>query len=63
MGDRPQAILNKQLGEISNILIGIFWTRLGTHTGQAESGTVEEIEEFMKAGKPVLLYFSNLCFI
>ncbi len=59
MGDRPQSIINKQLVENSDILIGIFWTRLGTHTGSAESGTVEEIEEFLKAGKPVLLYFSS----
>ena len=60
MGDRPQAILNKQLVETCDILIGIFWTRLGTHTGKAESGTVEEIGEFRKAGKPVLLYFSSV---
>lgn len=60
MGTRPQAIINKQLVENSDILIGVFWTRLGTQTGQAESGTVEEIEEFRKAGKPVLLYFSSV---
>ncbi len=60
MGDRPQAIINKQLVEICDILVGTFWTRLGTYTGRAESGTVEEIEEFRKAGKPVLLYFSSV---
>ena len=59
LGDRPQAIINKQLVDISDILVGTFWTRLGTSTGAAESGTVEEIEEFRKAGKPVLLYFSS----
>jgi hypothetical protein len=59
MGDRPQAIINKQLVESCDVLIGAFWTRIGTHTGVAESGTVEEIEEFIKAGKPVLLYFSS----
>ncbi len=59
MGDRPQGIINKQLGEISDLLVGTFWTRLGTSTGVAESGTAEEIEEFRKAGKPVLLYFSQ----
>ena len=36
------AILNKQLVENCDILIGTFWTRLGTNTGMAESGTVEE---------------------
>ena len=33
---------------------------MGTHTGKATSGTLEEIEEFRKAGKPVLLYFSSV---
>jgi len=60
LGDRPQAIINKQLVEKCDILVGTFWTRLGTHTGKATSGTVEEIEEFRKAGKPVLLYFSSV---
>jgi len=60
LGDRPQAIINKQLVEKCDILVGTFWTRLGTHTGEAKSGTVEEIEEFRKAGKPVLLYFSSV---
>jgi hypothetical protein len=41
------------------VLIGVFWTRLGTPTGEADSGTVEEIERFIGANKPVLLYFSN----
>lgn len=60
MGDRPQSIINRQLVEDCDVLIGTFWTRLGTHTGKAESGTLEEIEEFRKAGKPVLLYFSSV---
>lgn len=59
MGDRPQAIINKQVVRDSDTLVGIFRTRLGTPTGEAESGTVEEIEEFRKKAKPVLLYFSN----
>jgi len=59
MGDRPQALINKQLVQQCDLLIGVFWTRLGTNTGVAESGTAEEIEEFRKDGKPVLLYFSS----
>lgn len=59
MGDRPQAIINKQIVSDSDILIGVFWTRLGTPTGKAESGTVEEIEEFIAAGKQAILYFSD----
>ena len=59
MGDRPQGIINRQLVENADLLIGVFWTKLGTHTGQAESGTAEEIEAFRQRGKPVLLYFSS----
>jgi hypothetical protein len=39
--------------------IGIFGYKLGTPTGEAQSGTIEEIEEFRKAGKYVALYFST----
>lgn len=60
MGDRPQAIINKQIVMSCDVLVGCFWTRIGTNTGVAESGTVEEIEEFLQAGKPVMLYFSSV---
>lgn len=58
MGSRPQELINKQLVENCDLVIGAFWTRLGTPTGEAVSGTAEEIEHFRSAGKPVLLYFS-----
>jgi hypothetical protein len=58
-GNRPQAIVNKQIVESGDILIGIFGYRLGTPTGVEQSGTIEEIEEFRKAGKYVALYFSS----
>ena len=60
MGDRPQAIINKQLVNDCDILVGIFWTRVGTNTGVAISGTAEEIEQFVEMKKPVMLYFSQL---
>lgn len=56
---RPQEAINQQLVHDSDLLIGMFWTKLGTSTGVAESGTVEEIDEFVAAGKPALLYFSS----
>jgi hypothetical protein len=58
-GDRPQAIINKQIVESGDILVGIFGYKLGTPTGTAQSGTIEEIEEFRRAGKYVALYFST----
>jgi len=59
MGDRPQAIINKQILKDADLLIAIFWTRLGTPTGEASSGTVEEINEHIDAGKPAMIYFSS----
>jgi hypothetical protein len=58
-GIRPQAAINTQLVRQSDILIGMFWTKIGTNTGIAESGSVEEIDQFAAAGKPTLLYFSG----
>ena len=34
---RPQEAINKQLVRGCDILIGMFWTKLGTNTGAAES--------------------------
>jgi hypothetical protein len=58
LGDHPQHLIDRQLAESADVLIGVFWTRLGTPTPDAASGTVHEIESFAEAGKPVLLYFS-----
>ena len=59
MGDRPQAIVNKQIVNSAHFLVGIFGHRLGTPTGAADSGTLEEIEEFRSTGRHVALYFST----
>lgn len=59
MGDRPQEVINRQLVKSCDMLVGAFWTRLGSPTGIEESGTVEEIKAFLKNKKPVMLYFSK----
>jgi hypothetical protein len=58
-GVRPQLAINDQLVDRCDILVGMFWTKLGTATGVAASGTVEEINRFVAAGKPAMLYFSR----
>ena len=58
-GERPQAIINRQIVDDSDILVGVFWTRLGSPTDVAASGTVEEIGRFVDANKPALIYFSS----
>ena len=60
LGERPQALINKQVLQTCDLLVAIFWTRLGTSTGTAESGTVEEIREHIAAGKPAMVYFSSI---
>jgi hypothetical protein len=59
MGDRPQAIINNQVVRNCDMLVGAFWTRIGSPTGLEESGTVEEIRWFLKQNKPVMLYYSK----
>ncbi|BDV36536.1 DUF4062 domain-containing protein [Methylocystis iwaonis] len=58
-GVRPQQTINEQLVRTADMVVGLFWTKLGTNTGVAESGTVEEIDQFVETGKPALLYFSS----
>jgi hypothetical protein len=59
MGGRPQALINKQILHDCDLLVGVFWTRIGTATGEYDSGSVEEIEEHVKTGRPTMLYFSS----
>jgi len=59
LGDRPQNIINKQILNSSDIVVGIFWTRFGTPTGKYKSGTEEEIREAILGNLQVMLYFSN----
>jgi hypothetical protein len=59
LGMRPQELINSRILKDCDLLVGIFWTRLGTPTGEAGSGTVEEIEKHLKAGKPAMIYFSS----
>jgi hypothetical protein len=56
---RGQAVINRQLVDICDLVIGVFWTRLGTPTPEAESGTVEEIERAHNEGKRCIVYFSD----
>ncbi len=59
MEGRAQGILNKQILQDADFLIGMFWCRIGTPTGDHESGTLEEIREHINAGKPAMICFSD----
>ena len=59
MGKPAQVTINERLVDDCDCAVCIFWTRIGTRTDNAEGGAVEELERMLKAGKPVLLYFSE----
>ena len=58
-GLHPQKIINQQLIEKSDSMICFFGTKLGTATDTDISGTVEEINEHIRAGKHVMVFFRN----
>lgn len=59
LGGHPQQLIDRQVVNAADVLIGVFWTRLGTPTPDSASGTVHEIETAHAAGKPVMLFFSD----
>jgi len=58
-GGHPQTLINEQIVDDCDLLVGVFWTRLGTPTDEAASGTLEEIKRMLRAQKTVMLYFSR----
>lgn len=59
MGARPQDVINRQVLADCDLLVAVFWTRIGTPTGEFPSGTVEEIEKHISQGKEAMIYFSS----
>jgi len=58
-GERTQGIINRQIVDQCDFAIGIFWTKIGTPTGVAPGGAVEEVQRMIENGKQVMLYFSD----
>ena len=59
-GTRAQQAINQQMLDASDLVIAIFWRRIGTPTGLAESGSVEEVQRAVARGVRVMVYFSDL---
>jgi hypothetical protein len=59
MGASAQNIINAQVLKDCDLLVAVFWTRLGSPTGESPSGTVDEINKHIEAGKPAMIYFSK----
>lgn len=51
-----QEVINQQLAEPADIIIGVFHSRLGTRTARAVSGTAEEIASGVERKIPVHVY-------
>ena len=58
--NRVQDVPNRRLLPRCEILLAIFWTRVGTPSDRYESGTIEEIARHQAARKWVLVYFADL---
>jgi hypothetical protein len=58
-GSRAQALINEQIFDESDFVVALFWTKFGTPTGVADSGTEEEIERAIEQKKHLMLYFSD----
>lgn len=59
-GKHPQKVINNQVVSKSDLLICVFGSKLGTPTDDYASGSVEEIEEHLQAGKPVMIFFKRV---
>ena len=59
LGNHPQALINSQGVDDSDIVFALFSSKLGSPTLEAVSGTVAEIERAVEQGTPVHVYFST----
>lgn len=59
-GMHPQQIINETIVDSSDLAIVVFSGRLGTQTENFESGTVEEIERLVQAGKQVAVFVNRV---
>ena len=65
VGDDPQDVLNRELPDDPDIFIGLMWSRYGTATGRAGSGTEEEFNKALERHKQepgsirIMFYFKD----
>lgn len=63
-GEYSQGVINKQIADEYDIFIAIFWSKIGTPTPNADSGTLEEFDRAyakFKSGLPIeiMVYFKD----
>ncbi|MGC1870766.1 MAG: hypothetical protein WA700_07385 [Acidobacteriaceae bacterium] len=60
LGVPAHTVINRQLLDDADFVIGIFGTPVGTPTQEYIGGTVEEIKKHVAAGKTAKVYFSEV---
>lgn len=64
-GAYPQDVINQQLNDEYDVFIALFWSKVGTATNIADSGTIEEFERAYKKYKndpnsvDIMVYFKD----
>ncbi|EGQ7707943.1 hypothetical protein IO706_003719, partial [Vibrio cholerae] len=64
-GKYPQDVINQQLNDEYDIFIALFWSKVGSPTDVAESGTIEEFERAYQKHKndpsslDIMVYFKD----
>lgn len=51
IGSDPQKVISNQIGDNYHLLVGLMWTKFGTPTPRAGSGTEEELHDAIKRWK------------
>lgn len=65
LGEDAQAVVNDEIPEDYDVFIGIMWNSVGTPTGRAISGTIEEFEQAVErfdkdpSSIRVMMYFKD----
>lgn len=59
MGMPPQDYINELILDKCDILIAVFWHRVGKPTAKETSGTIEEIKRHISQKKLAMIYFSK----
>lgn len=59
LGKKPQKIINEQIVDTCDLVIGMFWKRIGTKTDNNRGGAVEEIDRIQSNGNPAIVGFSE----
>lgn len=60
MRARGQEVINWELIDTADLVVAIFWQRLGSPTGLHDSGTAEEVNRAQARGIEVMVYFSDI---